>query len=123
MTRQAMVAVALALICRANPACASDLGDALLKTVAVGAVVTAISEPADDAINTLMMNRELPQGVETKVVPVLSVKASTGFSPGTGGRAGWVGGEARYGLCRIPSLAACRVGLPSSAFSTSLGNK
>jgi hypothetical protein len=62
-----------AICCCAGSAVAVDLGEALLKTVAVGAVVNAVSEPADKAINTLMMNHDLPPGVDTKVVPVLSV--------------------------------------------------
>jgi hypothetical protein len=52
---------------------ATDLGEALVKTVAVGAVVTAVADPADKAINTLLMNKNLPPGVDTKVVPVVSV--------------------------------------------------
>jgi hypothetical protein len=39
----------------------------------VGAVVSAVSGPADKALNTLTANRKLPPGVSTKVVPVLSL--------------------------------------------------
>lgn len=52
---------------------ASNLGEMLLKTVAIGAVVNAMAKPANDAINRLTGNRHLPVGLATKVVPVLSV--------------------------------------------------
>jgi len=68
----AVVAVALSLL-GGGAALALDLGQALLKTVATGVIVSAVAKPADRAINTLTANQKLPIGVSTRVVPVLSV--------------------------------------------------
>ncbi len=73
MIRKSLVLAALAIGLAGGSALAVDLGEALLRTVTVGAVVSAISGPADDGINTLVGNRNLPPGMGTKVVPVLSV--------------------------------------------------
>jgi hypothetical protein len=73
MTRKSLIAIAVLLCLAGGTAAAVDLGEALVKTVTVGAVVNAVSGPADDALNTMLANRHLPPGVETKVVPVLSV--------------------------------------------------
>jgi len=54
-------------------ALAVDVGSAVVKAVTVGAVVSAVSGPADKAINTLTANQKLPPGVATKVVPVISL--------------------------------------------------
>jgi hypothetical protein len=54
-------------------ALAVNVGQAVVKAVTVGAVVSAVSGPADKALNTITANRKLPPGVSTKVVPVLSV--------------------------------------------------
>jgi hypothetical protein len=52
---------------------AANLGETVIKTVAIGAVVQAVAKPADKAINSLLGNRNLPIGTATKVVPALSV--------------------------------------------------
>jgi len=52
---------------------AADVGEMLVKTVGVGVVVSAVSGPANDGINRLVGQRNLPPGVSTKVVPVLSL--------------------------------------------------
>ena len=67
-----VVAVALSLL-GGGAALALNLGEALLKTVATGVIVNAVAKPANNALNTLTANRNLPLGVSTKVVPVLSV--------------------------------------------------
>ncbi len=66
------VAVALSLL-GGGAALALNLGEALLKTVATGVIVNAVAKPADHALNTLTANQNLPVGVSTRVVPVLSV--------------------------------------------------
>ncbi len=73
MTRKTAMLVALAVCLAAVPALAISLGEAVLKTVTVGAVVNAISGPADKALNTLTGNRNVAPGTATKVVPVVSV--------------------------------------------------
>ncbi|MFB3880326.1 MAG: hypothetical protein ACE149_03635 [Armatimonadota bacterium] len=73
MTRKSALLVALALCLAGGTALAVSLGEAVVKTVTVGAVVSAIAGPADKAINTLTFNRKVPTGVSTKVVPVLSL--------------------------------------------------
>lgn len=65
--------VAVAVVVTGGAAFALNLGEALLKTVATGVIVKAIAKPADKGINTLLLNRHLPCGTDTKVVPVLSV--------------------------------------------------
>ncbi|UCC68013.1 MAG: hypothetical protein JSV79_13030, partial [Armatimonadota bacterium] len=73
MIRKSLLLTAAAVCLAGGPVLALDLGEALLKTVTVGAVVNAVAGPADDGINTLVGNRNLPPGTATKVVPVLSV--------------------------------------------------
>jgi hypothetical protein len=73
MVRKSLALMVVAMCLAGGTALAVDLGEALVKTVAVGAVVNAVAGPADDGINTLVGNRNLPPGTETKVVPVLSV--------------------------------------------------
>jgi hypothetical protein len=74
MKRTSKVALLLLLLLVASSAAmAADLGEMVLKTVAVGAVVKAVAGPANDGINQLVGMRHLPPGVATKVVPVLSV--------------------------------------------------
>ncbi len=73
MSRRVSTFLVLLLLGLGLPAAAVNLGGALLKTVTVGAVVNAIADPADKAINTLTANRHLPPGVSTKVVPVISL--------------------------------------------------
>jgi hypothetical protein len=73
MTRKSAFLIALALCLAGGTALALSLGQAVVKTVTVGAVVNAVAGPADKAINTLTANRKLPAGASTKVVPVLSV--------------------------------------------------
>ena len=75
MRRSSMFALigAVALLATGAPrAQAVSLGTAVLEMVAVGAAVNATAKPVDKAINTLTLNRKLPVGVSTKVVPVLS---------------------------------------------------
>ena len=50
---------------------AANVGEMLVKTVAVGAVVSAVAKPADAGINKLVGGHG--PGVSTKVVPVLSM--------------------------------------------------
>ena len=73
MTRKAILLVILLVGLAGASALAVDLGEALVKTVTVGAVVNAVAGPADKGLNTLLANRNLPPGAATKVVPVLSV--------------------------------------------------
>jgi hypothetical protein len=73
MTRKSLFLAILLLALSSGRGLAVDLGEALLKTVTVGVVVNAVADPADDALNKLLANRNLPPGVSTKVVPVLSV--------------------------------------------------
>jgi hypothetical protein len=73
MTRKFSILLALALCLAGGTALALNLGEAVLKTVTVGVVVNAIAGPANKAINTLTLNRKVPAGVSTKVVPVLSL--------------------------------------------------
>ena len=73
MIRKSVLLLALAIGLAGGVALAVSLGEAVLKTVTVGVVVNAIAGPADKAINTLTLNRKVPAGVSTKVVPVLSV--------------------------------------------------
>lgn len=73
MNWKSAVLLTLVLCFAGGTALAVDLGEAVVKTVAVGAVVTAIADPADGAINTLTGNRNLPAGTSTKVVPILTL--------------------------------------------------
>jgi len=73
MTRKSLLLAILLLVLPSGRCLAVELGEALLKTVTVGVVVNAVANPADDALNKLLANRNLPPGVSTKVVPVLSV--------------------------------------------------
>jgi hypothetical protein len=73
MNLKSAVLLTLVLCLAGGTATAVNLGEAIVKTVAVGAVVTAIADPADDAINTLTGNRNLPTGTSTRVVPILSL--------------------------------------------------
>jgi len=73
MTRKSVLLLAVAVCLASGSALAVSLGEAVVKTVAVGAVVNAVANPADKAINTLTVNRKVPAGSSTKVVPVLSV--------------------------------------------------
>jgi hypothetical protein len=73
MVRKSLLLTVVAICLAGGTALAVDVGEALVKTVAVGAVVNAVAGPADDGINTLVGNRNLPPGTATKVVPVLSV--------------------------------------------------
>jgi hypothetical protein len=54
-------------------AVATDVGDTLVKTAVVGVAVSAVAGPANDGINRLVNLHQLPPGVATKVVPMLSV--------------------------------------------------
>jgi len=58
----------------------NDLASSILKTAVVGAVVTSVAEPMNDAINSAAGTDTMPSGTNTKVVPVLSF-----------GRKGYVG--------------------------------
>ena len=73
MTRKTAFLIALALCLAGGTALAVSLGEAVVKTVTIGAVVNAIAGPADKAINSLTANRKVPAGASTKVVPVLSL--------------------------------------------------
>lgn len=73
MKRVLVVLVVLGLLAAGGTALAVSLGEAIIKTVTIGAVVNAIAGPADKAINTLTMNKKVPVGTATKVVPALSV--------------------------------------------------
>jgi hypothetical protein len=73
MARKSGIMLVLALCAVCGAALALNLGEAVLKTVTVGVVVNAIARPADKAINTLTLNRKVPAGASTKVVPVLSL--------------------------------------------------
>ena len=73
MTRKSVVFLALAVCLAGGTALAVSLGEAIVKTVAIGAVVNAVAGPADKAINTLTANRNVPAGTATKVVPVISL--------------------------------------------------
>ena len=73
MTRKSMMLVVLIVCLAGGTALAVSLGEALLKTVTVGAVVNAVAGPADQGLNKLLGNRNLPPGVSTKVVPVLTL--------------------------------------------------
>ena len=74
MTRRtcAAVVVIIALMV-GGAALAANVGEMVLKTVAVGAVVNAVAKPANTGINRLVGLHNLPPGVSTKVIPVLSV--------------------------------------------------
>ncbi len=73
MFKKSLCMALLALGLVGGTALAANVGEMVLKTVAIGAVVKAVSGPADKAINGLVGNRRLPVGTSTKVVPVLSV--------------------------------------------------
>ena len=73
MKRLYAAAIIAVIFLAGTAALAVNLGEAILRTVATGVVVNAIAKPADKGINTLLMNRNLPPGTATKVVPVLSV--------------------------------------------------
>ena len=67
---------------------AASVGGMLLKTVAIGAVVNATAKPANDGLNKLVGLHHLPPGVDTKVVPILSVgeKSYVGMAQVAGAR-------------------------------------
>ncbi len=73
MTRRCAVILALTLCLAGGVALALNVGEAVLKTVTIGAVVNAVAGPADRAINGLTLNSKVPIGTSTKVVPVLSL--------------------------------------------------
>ena len=73
MRRMSIVFLVLAVCLAGGTAVAVSLGEAIVKIVTVGAVVTAVSGPADKAINTLTANNNVPPGTSTRVVPVVSV--------------------------------------------------
>ncbi len=73
MTGKSLVLMFLGVLLLASAALATSLGGAVVEAVTVGAVVNAVSEPADDALNSLLGNRNLPPGADTRVVPVLSL--------------------------------------------------
>jgi hypothetical protein len=75
-------------------ALAANLGEVVIKTVAAGAIVSAIAGPADKGINALTANNHLPTGAATKVVPVLSV-----------GEKGYVGAAQVAGSKRLVARA------------------
>ena len=89
MTRRTSAWALVLVVLAAMPGLAANLGEALVKTVTVGAVVTAVSGPADKALNNLLASRKAPPGVATKVVPVLSVgeKGYVGAAQVAGSRA------------------------------------
>ena len=73
MTRRSLIWwVVAAVLLAAGAAQAANVGEMLVKTVAVGAVVNAVAKPANDGINRLVGSGNAP-GVSTKVVPVLSL--------------------------------------------------
>jgi hypothetical protein len=74
MTRRICAVVVGALVVAlGGAALAANIGEMVVKTVAVGAVVNAVAKPANDGINRLVGLHNLPPGVSTKVVPVLSL--------------------------------------------------
>ena len=73
MARKLSFLMVALLLFSVGTASALNLGEAAVKTVAVGAVVNAVSGPADKGLNTLLAQRNLPPGAATKVVPVLSL--------------------------------------------------
>lgn len=73
MRRAIVVLVVLAVLATGGAALAVSLGEAVIKAATVGVVVNAIAGPADKAINTLTLNRKVPTGTATKVVPAFSV--------------------------------------------------
>jgi len=72
MLRKSLAWLILLLSLAGGAALAADLTEAVIKTVGVGAVVTAVAKPANDGINRLVGSGNAP-GISTKVVPVLSV--------------------------------------------------
>ncbi len=72
----------------------SDLASHILKAAVVGAVVTAVAEPMDDAINRVAGSHSLPADIDTKVVPVLSF-----------GRKGYVGAAQVSGAANLVARA------------------
>jgi len=72
MTRKSLAWLALALLVASGLAVAADIGEMVVKTLAVGTVVKAVAKPANDGINKLVGARNAP-GISTKVVPVLSL--------------------------------------------------
>ena len=73
----------------------SDLASHILKAAVVGAVVTAVAEPMDDAINRVAGSHSLPADIDTKVVPVLSF-----------GRKGYVGAAQVSGAANLVARAS-----------------
>lgn len=63
----------LALAMVSGTALAANVGEMVLKTVAIGAVVKATAKPANNAINHLVGTHNLPPNLNTKVVPIISV--------------------------------------------------
>lgn len=88
MKRNASVLLTFGLALACGTALATNVGEMVLKTVGIGAVVTAVAKPADKAINSLVGNKNLPVGVSTKVVPVLSLgeKGYVGMAQVGGGQ-------------------------------------
>ena len=106
MTRRtcAAVVVIIALMV-GGAALAANVGEMVLKTVAVGAVVNAVAKPANTGINRLVGLHNLPPGVSTKVIPVLSVgeKGYVGAAQVAGSQSlvlffGWVLAGVLWGL-------------------------
>lgn len=71
MLRTAFIWLIALTLVAGGMAQAADLGEAVVKTVAVGAVVQAVAEPANAGINKLVGGNA--PGAASRVVPVLSV--------------------------------------------------
>lgn len=93
----ALLSMALLVGLGGAPARAADLSDLashILKAAVVGAVVTTVAEPMDDAINRVAGSQSLPADIDTKVVPVLSF-----------GRKGYVGAAQVSGAADLVARA------------------
>jgi len=71
MQRTSLVWLVALLLLAGVSAQAANVGEMIVKTVAVGAVVNAVAKPANSGINKLVGGNA--PGVSTKVVPVLSM--------------------------------------------------
>ena len=71
MRRRSLIWLVACVLSVGVVAQAANIGEMLVKTVAVGAVVSAVAKPANTGINKLVGGNG--PGVSTKVVPVLSM--------------------------------------------------
>jgi len=71
MLRRSSIWLAVLVLLVGVVAQAANIGEMVIKTVAVGAIVNAVAKPANSGINKLVGGNA--PGVSTKVVPVLSL--------------------------------------------------